>query len=733
MRFFLSALTVVALFEFSKGAEVQKFKPTGILGQKLIPGQFVEPVKSYSELFKLLFYSEIQKTKPGFFRDSMTQTGTVSSDNPESVTFNKLVLDLRPKFIEETENKVNSALSTEFKGEDPFTRSKIALEIVDDEMSKNHPITLYAQSRNYWKREEARYKSESPKYTNTATSVLESLVRRGEPLTVVLVPGFTSELTASTFFGEALEGKNSKEVTDFIFGKNEIPEDERLNRFNSTIMLDEKVPVSELVRVFSVNKVGTNNPLFRVVHLNSPFMSFETISDVYFSATRYLERLDVVFNKIGAHSKNIVFVGHSRGTIAALEIVRLAKKKNKSWFKGVKALVSLGGVAFGTEQGDEAFADYGPGLLRGYESTQTRLRDALFAWAKDLKQVAVEVADGKSSVVEGRAKFFGLISVLAMKLKNLDFQLGKVPLGDLNSAGSEERIEKILRERFNNKESLEKYLETFKEISQTVSSVSAPDSLDILSWFLPKMGYIGPNLKILLNVLSTKLEWALSDKLKFARNLNKIASVVEVFLEGVRQLGTEDRLRWWLNSEFPYDQIRLFSLPGTMALKSQDKAHYNLEDILIKHQGSYNLDSPEYKGKTGDYKNFTELTYNILPLPIFNSQQSENEFSLLSFVKKDFRHMDPITVNDGSVNAARVIFWDIPSLRAGSQRSVKVNNQVLGILNVDHLGLAYDSVYYNQFAQLNAEVKSKYPNPFPREALLRAIADYMAIAVVNSK
>jgi pimeloyl-ACP methyl ester carboxylesterase len=268
-------------------------------------------------------------------------------------------------------------------------------------------------------------------------------------MTLVVLPGIFSEFIETGAYGEFFDGQDTLgeqewlsayqshadigDTTDahFLLGNLMIGED------GSTIEGEEIVPLVDLVHIASEDKDG--KVLFRGIRLAAPRLSLESMGSIKAVAAVYLRRLDKVF-RILPNPENVVFVGYSRGTTVALEMVKQALADGSHpWFGNVTAVVSVAGVVLGTHLADKLddpasleatqlaiLRDLGNSLEEvDPESTFSKLKVPVknaAKWAVALQQLAASI--GLPTIDDLRAALKTLPSVSVSSLVSLVLDIG---------------------------------------------------------------------------------------------------------------------------------------------------------------------------------------------------------------------------------------------------------------------------------------------------------------------
>lgn len=166
----------------------------------------------------------------------------------------------------------------------------------------------------------------------------------------------------------------------------------------------------------------------------------------------------------------------------------------------------------------------------------------------------------------------------------------------------------------------------------------------------------------------------------FPNNVRRFQAVVDAALGGVDSLTSKSRTEWWTQRTLP-KSVTYYSMTAAMA-------------------------NPEA----------SELEKAIFDGPLGYSKRSYDDLMLLQN-RLDYESLGKISLNDSQVSVAQAMF--LPEAAAGlNSANSGLKTQMLGTLGTHHWGLALRIV--------NA-MKDGRTNPFPREALLKALAAKVAL------
>ena len=202
--------------------------------------------------------------------------------------------------------------------------------------------------------------------------ILRSLVNssstsRQDCLTIVIIPGIFSEFIDTKVFEEVFSKKTSSFRSSW---RKQLSRYRKLIRAKeSGLKLQDRSDhdlqyslqelgyvdrrIEDLIAVSSVDdKDGSS--LINVITFKTERLSLESFGDTAVKADIFSRRLNKFFSILGVIPKNIAFLGYSRGTCVGLEMLSQAKKNKEAWLPYVRAMISMGGVTYGSELADES-------------------------------------------------------------------------------------------------------------------------------------------------------------------------------------------------------------------------------------------------------------------------------------------------------------------------------------------------------------------------------------------
>ena len=175
-----------------------------------------------------------------------------------------------------------------------------------------------------------------------------------------MVPGVFAEFIANRAFEEVLSKAKSPARDQFkaLVAAQKISDSVSLvENYRENRPPDEVAPseVRTLDQVINVSEMQINGASVRVILFFTEFSSLESLGDNASRAQIFNRRLEKYLGVTG--DQDLAFVGYSRGTPLALEMLAQAKAANRPWVQNVKAMISLSGVTMGSSLADGAYYD----------------------------------------------------------------------------------------------------------------------------------------------------------------------------------------------------------------------------------------------------------------------------------------------------------------------------------------------------------------------------------------
>ena len=446
------------------------------------------------------------------------------------------------------------------------------------------------------------------------TDIDQKLLR--EPITIVMFPGIFAEFIDILAMNEILTKQDSSfaiETAQKLAAIEQSPSG-RDSMFDLKQNTEVDVPLSAVVAAASMDD-SHGQALVRLVLLKTPFMSLESLGTTSKKSAIMLRRLNKFLAAIGT-PKNMVFMGYSRGTPLALDVVSQAS--DQPWFKSLRGVVSLAGVTYGTESADDAQKEGTPTF-----------------------------------------KYMQAFQMLLTDLKETD-NLGTLekPVQIAKNAATWLRFLNDMRKASPGV--------SFSELFAENRSVDPSPTLQSLTKVYESLGLDRP----IHN---------------YSENIRKFKVFIREIIDGANSLTTKSRLAWWSQHTIPTDGIVYYSLVASMPDPDEDPTAKS----LLSNQYTYDSKSPD-------------------------------DLFLLS-AQRGLHDSSGQALNDSQVVIYKSRFWPelAPLLNPHQQ---PFTSKFLGILGTHHWGLALTVVNKN---------RNGTTNPFPRAALVKAIAAQVAMDVTN--
>jgi pimeloyl-ACP methyl ester carboxylesterase len=446
--------------------------------------------------------------------------------------------------------------------------------------------------------------------------IADDLLAR-HPLTIVLVPGIFGEFIPTRAFEEVLAQASvdrdafKAKVADAI--RNNDPNGQDLS-YDFHQLKEKPLALNELVNVGTL-KDKSGRAIAKVVLMFTPFMSLESMGTLTEHASMFNRRLSKYLALTGP--QELAIVGYSRGTDLSLEMLAQAKAQNASWLPSVKAMISLGGVTWGSSLADDT------------ENTSSANYQAI----QEVKKLRNSIdPNDVHKTINAWATFGRAMIPIAPKM---------------------------------------------------TSHPKMPESSSLKASPLNS----GVDAKSIVGL--TKLLWAQFDLAHpiadFAPNVLRFQALIDAALDGVGQLTTRARTEWWASHAIPLS-VKYYSITGAMA-------------------------NPE----ASDVDNLafnTAIGYN----------KTYDDLSLLQN-RLDYESLSGIALNDSQVSVAQAMILPNAAERL-NPLNAGMKSAFLGTVGTHHWGLALRTV--------NA-MKDGRTNPFPREALLKALAAKVALDLEDAR
>jgi pimeloyl-ACP methyl ester carboxylesterase len=439
-----------------------------------------------------------------------------------------------------------------------------------------------------------------------------------QPITMVIVPGIFGEFIPTRAFEEVLAKPSAdrdafKKSVDEAIAKGDTNAQD--STFDMQKLGEKTVPLSDLIHVGSyTDKSGRT--IARVVLFYTPFMSLESMGDLKEHAALFNRRLAKYLALTGR--QKMALVGYSRGTVLGLEMLAQAQEQNLPWLAQVKAMMTLGGVTWGSSLADDV------------QNPQSAMHDIVEAMRMLRKEVN---PDSKLETWTAEGKFAMAASQIAPRLS--------------------------------------KHAVSPKESDLVASPV--PTNLD------PKS--MVSMVKMMWKQMGLSHPWG-----GFADNVRRFQFLIDAILSGVDQLTSSSCEAWWATHTLPKN-VTYYSITAAMA----------------------NPDA-------------SDIEKEVFDAPYGYSKRSYDDLMLLQN-HLDYQNLAGISLNDSQVSVAQAMFLPEAAARLNPSNT-GLKTQMLGTVGTHHWGLALRVV--------NA-MKDGRTNPFPREALLKALAAKVSMDLQKKK
>ncbi|MBF0297922.1 MAG: hypothetical protein HQK51_04340 [Oligoflexia bacterium] len=629
----------------------------------------------------------------------------------------KLLQSIKSNLIADTINKDGSNSQEGMKILDVISRNFSEIKPVDiyynSISSTNKSLKGLTESPNEVENEyQSEYQNESQS-ESIEKKIDQSLLKlKKNPITIVLLTGMFTEFTKYQMFHEIFTPKYQKKSLFYkkwikklnyrksIDVENDLLRDqyqtllkteldtygESNNNYNpynaKTKMGYKNAAIEELINIssFSVNDFknekneinedsGDNQEVVRVILLQSPLLSLETLEDYRLMSRVYTRRLNKVFSILGETPSNLYLLGYSRGVFVGLEML----KTYNEWQKSVRGVISLSGVLYGTDYSDEGVCHISP------TAEACKQLKAIMNMAASLRYIGQYPHEG---IIFGSLNFLSRLPTIAYNMYTIvSFIKNMLVVTDFSNYKSNTN-NTALNDKINNffikYSQLEKksFLNPRRVIEDAIEIIAiARNGVSALKTVDPQL--------ILYLVFKIGLEGLHLNNIYFEHDLiiKKLRIVCEHLYKLLYQISTKDRLEWWRTSNLPTKDINYYSITATMF-------ENNKENNKDQNQAAEEI-NPYYYPSVG-------LDYLI----------QQYSYKLMA------KHYG-FYLNDSKVVMHKAVFWN--ELNA-ALNPYYIKNPLkttwLGIAGVDHWGIAFGSTF-NLIEQ---------QNKFPREELFKALS-----------
>jgi hypothetical protein len=210
---------------------------------------------------------------------------------------------------------------------------------------------------------------------NSQTPAADLLRRLGpdaeDRLTVVIFPGIFGEFIHTLAFDEIFHDAQGRPrdsayrrewLSKLIVARSQSAVNAAMKkalvdpRWDMEKLKDVDVGMDQLVHVGSIDDAD-GKPLVNVVIFDVKLLSLDSLSDIASRAEIFLHRMNKFFQIMGGVPKNLAFLGYSRGAMIGLEALwqgQAHPELHAAWMRNVKAMISVGGVVYGSDLADDA-------------------------------------------------------------------------------------------------------------------------------------------------------------------------------------------------------------------------------------------------------------------------------------------------------------------------------------------------------------------------------------------
>jgi pimeloyl-ACP methyl ester carboxylesterase len=388
------------------------------------------------------------------------------------------------------------------------------------------------------------------------------------PLTVVIFPGVFGEFIETRAFSEVFDNlhSNAQRAWQKVLQAQSACQvgtepgcDFHLLLKQVGIAGQSPYRVASLDELLSVGSIDDSQgrPLVQVVLFNTPTLSTESLGSIEDRAEIFGRRLQKYIDLM--KPQRLAFLGYSRGSMVALELLARAKEKGTPWLSRVEAMTSLGGVNFGS-----ALADDVVNVQNQNPPPQSAQQVALLMQLSDhLQELQNGVPDQQNARLKNANRLLWAQTALVM-LKQSN-------------------------------------LETLKNLWDQLLNQVNPTSGYALDRFAPLI------LKMATNYGLTP---SLSDDLEpqsvvdYNRNVTRLKTFINSVYIAITQLSTPARLKWWRENEIPTQCIRYLSINATLA--EPDQTPYG--QLINSQNQLFELRTPDALTLQSGYRDFQKIS-----------------------------------------------------------------------------------------------------------------------------
>lgn len=376
---------------------------------------------------------------------------------------------------------------------------------------------------------------------------VEKILRDG-PVHVVILPGIFSELIPRTPFEELFSADSTAKKSWAQKGARV-----KDSRYNVKTLKDDQRPMSELVRVGSIDD-ASGKPLVTAAYMAAGLGSLEDFGTPEENSQVYLHRLDRYFEALGGVPENLYIMGYSRGTVAGLDLVVAAHRANKPWASKIKGFIAHAGVLYGSQLADASFSG-GP---------STDMLDTLRAFVGD------KGAEGKLESCEGGAAGDAGFGIQARNVGHWTKLLADLGWISLQIPGHKDELAS---------ESIDANLPNGGRIATFAAKVLG----------IPLPGAPSTGVDGLVDLSSPSGN--------HCANVEAFKLTARAIIKGATSLTTASRMEWWKKPENALPpNVRYFAITGTMGDATEGRPW-----DLVTNPVAYDNGSIDFRSLRGNY------------------------------------------------------------------------------------------------------------------------------------
>jgi dienelactone hydrolase len=388
-------------------------------------------------------------------------------------------------------------------------------------------------------------------------------------LTVVIVPGIFGEFIKSRAYEEIFAQKKSvfrslwRERVEAFKRVSASSEALKDKTFAIASVGEIERPIEDLFHVSSIDKNGQS--LVNVVLFDTSFMSLESLGKMADRAATFSRRLNKfveIMQAGGGAPSKIALLGYSRGTMLALEMLARAHEKpaDAPWLANVKAMISLGGVVYGSDLADDAVNARGLGTPSASAQQLIALRELTDSL------ITPETAKAPASVIAKNTWHWNKFILKMGKLTALPE--GAWSIMRLWEPGYAKQRGKDLWAQI-----------------QSIRSADSNAGIGIVANF---------------GLKAFTLNNAVKD---YTINVKRFKALAYAVLDGVPELATGARMNWWKENTVPAS-LKYYAITGTMV----DDQGTGFQHELATNRTAYNPQLIDFGMLMTNYRAFRDYS-----------------------------------------------------------------------------------------------------------------------------